>query len=94
MNGSESIWTSFANGQRIARRSSDHGLSYSLTDTLGSTAMMPDENGAVEHELVYDPWGDSVQMWRAGGVDRDSLPRRQFTGQGNDGRGLFSYGAR
>ena len=56
----ESISHYFANGQRVASRSSLTGLRYIHSDHLGSATRETDENGAVVWDVMYDPYGEIV----------------------------------
>ena len=56
-------WMSYyyAGGQRIAMRVNDgtnNNVYYPLTDHLGSTSVVVDENGDYYSELRYKPWGE------------------------------------
>jgi RHS repeat-associated protein len=53
-----------------------------LTDSLGSTLALTDENGAIQTEYSYDPFGTTQQ---SGASSSNSY---QFTGRENDGTGL------
>jgi RHS repeat-associated protein len=83
----------YAGSQRVAMRVSGdpklekNGLYYLLTDHLGSTSVVVKEDGNVQSEALYAPWGET----RAGSVNTDY----RYTGQQQFARtGLYYYGAR
>jgi RHS repeat-associated protein len=86
----------FANEIRIAQRKSvyedsvlaSEELLYVHIDHLGSAVRMTDESGAVVSSLAYSPYGET--LYASGD---ENIPY-QFTGQHNDGNGIYYYGAR
>ncbi len=74
------------NGQRIARRQ-DGVLTYLHTDHLGSTLLATNSSGAMVGEHRYRAYGSSR------GGDELATDHR-FTGQKDDGTGLYYYNAR
>ncbi|WP_319559046.1 carbohydrate-binding domain-containing protein [Marispirochaeta sp.] len=81
----------FANEMRIAQRKSvyensvlsSEELLYIHTDHLGSAVRMTDESGSVVSSLAYSPFGETI--YAAG----DEETPYQFTGQHNDGNGIY-----
>jgi RHS repeat-associated protein len=86
----------FANNMRIAQRKSvyensvlsSEELLYIHTDHLGSAVRMTDESGNVVSSLAYSPYGETI--YAAGDEDTSY----QFTGQHNDGNGIYYFHAR
>ncbi|WP_026295136.1 RHS repeat-associated core domain-containing protein [Sediminispirochaeta bajacaliforniensis] len=86
----------FANEIRIAQRKSvyedsalaSEELLYVHIDHLGSAVRMTDESGAVVSSLAYSPYGETLY------ASGDENTPYQFTGQHNDGNGIYYYGAR
>ncbi|WP_048141466.1 DUF2341 domain-containing protein [Methanosarcina horonobensis] len=75
----------FLNDERIAKKTSE-GMEWYLSDHLGSTSLMIDENGVEVERTDYFPYGQV----RSGGLEKYG-----FTGQENDAdTGLMYYGAR
>ena len=74
----------YHNGQLIAKEGDEKNYYY--PDHLGSTNLITDEDGNVEKEMNYLPFGESL-------VDNDE--KYTFTGQEyDDETGLMYYGAR
>jgi RHS repeat-associated protein len=88
----EEIKYYFANGQRIAKRSSLDGLYYFHTDHLGSAVRVTDESGNIMQSMAYDPFGSTAYSWTAEELNTET--RYQFTGQEHDESGIYYYGAR
>jgi RHS repeat-associated protein len=59
-----------------------------LTDALGSTIALGGSTGKAETSYTYDPFGATSKEGTA------SENPFQYTGQENDGNGLYDYGAR
>jgi RHS repeat-associated protein len=59
-----------------------------LTDALGSPVAVTDNNGAVQTEYTYEPFGRTTV---SGASNSNSY---QYTGRENDGTGLYYYRAR
>ena len=86
----------FANTMRIAQRKtvyensvlSSEELLYIHTDHLGSAVRMTDESGNVVSSLAYSPFGETI--YAAG----DEETPYQFTGQHNEGNGIYYFHAR
>lgn len=77
----------FINDQLVARKNSDNTKNYYLSDNLGSTSVLTDQNGNVVENTTYYPFGDI----RSGGTKSKQL----YTGQINDPEtGLDYYNAR
>jgi RHS repeat-associated protein len=75
----------FRDDERVAKQTSE-GMEWYLSDHLGSTSLMVDENGLVVECTDYFPYGQV----RSGGLEKYG-----FTGQENDAdTGLMYYGAR
>ena len=75
----------FRDNERVAKQTSE-GIEWYLSDHLGSTSLMVDENGLVVECTDYFPYGQV----RSGGLEKYG-----FTGQENDAdTGLMYYGAR
>lgn len=64
------------------------GTSGFLTDRLGSTIALTDGTGNPQTQYTYDPYGNPSSSGAA------STNTFQFTGQQNDGTGLFYYKSR
>jgi RHS repeat-associated protein len=64
----------------------DDTLSYIHQDSLGSSTVMSDANGQALSSITYYPFGET----RSGSVSTD----KKFTGQRQDGTGLYYYNAR
>ena len=82
----------YGNGQRIAMEQvGGKGATYFHSDHLGSTSVVTDENGTVEQELAYYPFGETRSTVSPSGVD----VAYQYTGQEKDHTtGLYDYHAR
>ena len=83
----------FANGQRVAMVQVDHptSVAYFHQDHLGSSSVITDENGTVEQELAYYPFGETRVNTSTENVD----VAYKFTGQEQDrSTGLYFYHAR
>lgn len=79
----------YADGQRVAQRVGTAAPTYTLVDHLGSTRYTLDHSGSKTAEMRYYPWGSTHYSSNPG-----DTPRRQFTGQMNDGdTGLYYYNA-
>ncbi|WP_229390883.1 DUF2341 domain-containing protein [Methanosarcina sp. DH2] len=75
----------FRDNERVAKQTSE-GMKWYLSDHLGSTSLMVDENGLDVERTDYFPYGQV----RSGGLEKYG-----FTGQENDvDTGLMYYGAR
>jgi RHS repeat-associated protein len=75
----------FRDDERVAKQTSE-GMEWYLSDHIGSTSLMVDENGLVVECTDYFPYGQV----RSGGLEKYG-----FTGQENDAdTGLMYYGAR
>jgi RHS repeat-associated protein len=75
----------FRDNERVAKQTSE-GMKWYLSDHLGSTSLMVDENGLDVERTDYFPYGQV----RSGGLEKYG-----FTGQENDAdTGLMYYGAR
>ncbi len=72
-------------GNLLYRKDPDGSKFYYHPDHLGSTTLITDEDGNVEEETSYLPFGGVFE----GGTDRFT-----FTGQELDATGLMYYGAR
>lgn len=66
------------------------GRTYFLTDALGSTAALTDDDGDVTQQYAYDPYGN-VTLSNPLSVLNNPY---QYTGRENDGTGLNYYRAR
>ena len=83
----------FANGQRIAMAQVENPTSVTFfhSDHLGSASLVTDENGAVEQELAYYPFGDTQVNSSTQNVD----VAYKYTGKERDSStGLYDYHAR
>ena len=87
LSGTERLTTSyyFAGAQRIAMREGVT-LTYLHGDHLGSASLATDEGGAQVSAMRYTPFGET----RYGDTPTDF----RFTGQREEGFGLYDYGAR
>jgi RHS repeat-associated protein len=61
---------------------------YLVGDHLGSSSVTTDSDGIKKAELRYKPWGELRYAWGDPNTDR------RFTGQRNDGVGLYFYQSR
>ncbi|WNY24068.1 hypothetical protein MmiHf6_13930 [Methanimicrococcus hongohii] len=82
--GEETVYY-FANGNRIAKNSTD-GTFWYLDDHLGSTNVMIDSDGELVERTLYYPFGSH----REGGEERYSFTGKEFDSE----IGLYYYGAR
>jgi RHS repeat-associated protein len=78
----------YANGQRIAERSTENGLRFHHQDHLGSSMVIALADQSVNACLHYRPYG-----WVAY-QDGTRDVRYKFTGKELDNSGLYYYGAR
>ncbi|WP_169729095.1 toxin TcdB middle/N-terminal domain-containing protein [Methanolobus tindarius] len=75
----------FRDAERIAKQT-DEGMEWYLSDHLGSTSLMVDEDGLEVERTEYYPYGE---------VQSGGLEKYGFTGKENDAdTGLTYYGAR
>jgi RHS repeat-associated protein len=72
---------------RVAMRQGGE-VYYLHGDHLGSTSLTTDDQGSVVHEARYLPFGE--ERW----VDGEGVTDFTFTGQRQDGFGLYDYNAR
>ncbi|WNY24065.1 hypothetical protein MmiHf6_13900 [Methanimicrococcus hongohii] len=82
--GEETVYY-FANGNRIAKNSTD-GTFWYLDDHLGSTNVMIDSEGELVERTLYYPFGSH----REGGEEKYSFTGKEFDSE----IGLYYYGAR
>ena len=74
---------------RVQGDPANDGVYFLLSDHLGSTSVIADENGNKVGELRYKPWGESRYAEGA------ALTDYRFTGQRLDEEtGLYFYGSR
>jgi RHS repeat-associated protein len=90
LNADWSVATTYLNGpgvdDHLRQTSATTGVSYYLTDHLGTTATLTDSAGNVVEQLVYDSFGNS---------NGSSLTRHGYTGRERDpDTGLMYYRAR
>jgi len=78
----------YANGQRVAKRSTDEGLVYYHQDHLGSSSKMTNPSKTVVKTIGYKPYGDDAYS------SGNASLYYKFTGQEQDSTGLYYYGAR
>jgi RHS repeat-associated protein len=69
------------------QRTDSNGPTSFLTDALGSTVALTDNNGNAAAQYTYDPFGNT----NISGVSANPY---QYTGRENDGTGLYYYRAR
>ena len=75
------------NGQRIA--SVDNGgLKFHYSDHLGSATKVADTEGQSTKSIRYSPYGADAEVFG------DAEIKHKYTGQEEDGTGLYYYGAR
>ena len=90
LNADWSVATTYLNGpgidNHLRQTSATTGVSYYLTDHLGSTAALTDATGNIVEQLTYDSFGNS---------SGSSLTRYTYTGREFDSdTGLYYYRAR
>lgn len=90
LNSSSAVVTSYFNGpgldDHLRQTNTTTGVSYFLTDHLGSTAALTDANGNVVETLAYDSFGNNTGSTRT---------RYTYTGRERDpDTGLLYYRAR
>lgn len=81
----------FFNGQRVARRDlSTNNVHYYFSDHLGSSAVVADDDGNVQNESDYSPYGEEMII-----TDTLSPQNYKFTGKERDSEsGLDTFGFR
>jgi len=77
----------YANGMRIAKRSSKNGLSYIHSDHLGSTSRVTAPNGGEIARYEYKPYGTTFYQ-------KSGNEKYKFNGKEQDISGFYYYGAR
>gem|GEM_PF-2131428 len=82
----------FADGQKVATRTTSQGLMYYITDQLHSSSVITDASGVLKKKMGYMPYGEdaySIDV-NSGNFNVDY----RFTGKEKDASSLYYFGAR